>query len=43
MNQDSIISEKEDLFEDYIPHTPATTGQRFLNWLIDNLLMRFWP
>ena len=24
-----------------IPYTPATQGQRFLNWLIDNLLMRF--
>lgn len=25
----------------YIAHTPATQGQRFVNWLIDNLLMRF--
>ena len=24
-----------------IQYTPATQGQRFLNWLIDNLLMRF--
>jgi uncharacterized RDD family membrane protein YckC len=25
----------------FIQYTPATTGQRFLNFLIDNLLMRF--
>ena len=27
--------------EDLHQYTEATTGQRFLNWLIDNLLMRF--
>jgi uncharacterized RDD family membrane protein YckC len=40
MEQDSI-QEQNNLFEDYIQHEPATTTQRFLNWLIDNLLMRF--
>jgi uncharacterized RDD family membrane protein YckC len=40
MNQDTI-PEQENLFEDHIQYTPATNGQRFLNWLIDNLLMRF--
>jgi uncharacterized RDD family membrane protein YckC len=29
------------LFEDYAQFTTASTGQRFLNWLIDTLLMRF--
>jgi uncharacterized RDD family membrane protein YckC len=32
---------QEGLFEDYIQYKIATTGQRFLNWLVDNLLMRF--
>ena len=27
--------------EEYTHYEYATTGQRFLNWLIDNLLMRF--
>jgi uncharacterized RDD family membrane protein YckC len=27
--------------ESFVQHQPATTGQRFLNWLIDILLMRF--
>ncbi len=32
----------EHLFEDYQePTRQAATGQRFVNWLIDNLLMRF--
>jgi uncharacterized RDD family membrane protein YckC len=34
-------TEDKSLFEDYIQHIPATTGQRFLNWLIDNLLMSY--
>jgi uncharacterized RDD family membrane protein YckC len=29
------------LFEDFVQHKDAAVGQRFLNWLIDNLLMRF--
>ena len=33
---DNILSPEEYIHYDY-----ATTGQRFLNWLIDNLLMRF--
>jgi uncharacterized RDD family membrane protein YckC len=40
MEQDSTTGQP-GLFEDYIQHTPATTGQRFLNWLIDNALMQF--
>jgi len=34
-------SQQENLFEDYIQYKTATSGQRFLNWLVDNLLMRF--
>lgn len=30
-----------DELNQYIEHIPATQGQRFLNWLIDNLFMRF--
>ena len=40
MEQDNI-PEQKSLFEDYIQHEPAITSQRFLNCLIDNLLMRF--
>lgn len=41
MEQENIQAPTENLFEDYIQYTPSTTGQRFLNWFIDNLLMRF--
>jgi uncharacterized RDD family membrane protein YckC len=34
-------SQQENLFEDYIQYKTATSGQRFVNWLVDNLLMRF--
>ena len=30
-----------DELQDYIRYTPASGAQRFLNWLVDNLLMRF--
>jgi uncharacterized RDD family membrane protein YckC len=30
----------QDLFEDHVEHIPATQGQRFLNWLLDNILLR---
>lgn len=40
MEQDNV-QEQKNLFEDYIQYEPATNTQRFLNWLIDNLLMRF--
>jgi uncharacterized RDD family membrane protein YckC len=33
--------EQSNLFDDHVEHTMATQGQRFLNWLIDNLFMRF--
>ena len=36
-NHDLLESENIALLQ----HNPATTGQRFLNWLIDNLIMRF--
>jgi uncharacterized RDD family membrane protein YckC len=41
MEQINIEAPPENIFEDFIQHTPATNGQRFLNWLIDNLFMRF--
>jgi len=39
--EQELKPESENLFEDIVMNTPATTGQRFVNWLIDNLLMRF--
>lgn len=33
--------EAEDLFHDHIEYTLASQGQRFLNFLIDGLFMRF--
>lgn len=33
--------QKQGLFDDHIEYTQASLGQRFLNWLIDNLFMRF--
>ena len=41
MDQINTEAPQENIFEDYVQHTPATNGQRFLNWLIDNLFMRF--
>ncbi len=35
--QDFLDHENEAFFQ----HTYATQGQRFVNWLVDNLLMRF--
>ncbi len=29
-----------DLFQDHVEYVTATQGQRFLNWLIDNILLR---
>jgi uncharacterized RDD family membrane protein YckC len=39
---ESEIIKEENLLvaEDYVHYVYATQGQRFLNWLIDNLLMR---
>jgi hypothetical protein len=39
--EQETTTEQPGLFEDHIQYTQATIGQRFLNWLIDNLLMRF--
>ena len=36
--QETGLAEELNLF---IQHVPATTGQRFLNYLIDNLLMQY--
>ncbi len=44
MEENTIHPEESILADDldqYIRNTPATQGQRFLNWLIDNLFMRF--
>jgi uncharacterized RDD family membrane protein YckC len=43
MNNDMITDQPSgDLLSDSdIPYQPATTGQRFLNYFIDNLFMRF--
>jgi uncharacterized RDD family membrane protein YckC len=38
VNQETGIAEE---LNSYIQHEKASTGQRFLNFLIDNLLMRF--
>jgi hypothetical protein len=40
-NQPETAPYSESLFEDHVQYEEATQGQRFLNWLIDNLLMRF--
>jgi uncharacterized RDD family membrane protein YckC len=32
--------QESDLFQDHVQHTTASQGQRFLNWLIDNILLR---
>jgi uncharacterized RDD family membrane protein YckC len=39
--ENTTEQDQPGLFEDYQQYTPATSGTRFLNWLIDNLLMRF--
>lgn len=44
MEENNIQPEESGLADElnrYIQYTQATQGQRFLNWLIDNLLMRF--
>ena len=41
---ENLISEPTSLSEDLsliVEHADASLGQRFLNWLIDNLLMRY--
>ncbi|MEO5947086.1 MAG: RDD family protein [Chitinophagaceae bacterium] len=40
--EDNISAEEQvNLFETEVQYTEATQGQRFLNFLIDNLFMRF--
>ena len=34
-------AQQENLFDDYVQYKVATSGQRFVNLLVDNLLMRF--
>jgi len=44
MEENNINPEESGLADElnqYIQYTQASQGQRFLNWLIDNLLMRF--
>ena len=44
MEKNNIHTEESGLADElnqYIQYTQASQGQRFLNWLIDNLLMRF--
>lgn len=42
MNDNNLIQAEEQsgLFDDQITYEQATTGQRFVNWLIDNILIR---
>ena len=40
-NQPETAPYSESIFEDHVQYEEASQGQRFLNWLIDNLLMRF--
>ena len=44
MEENTVQPEESGLADElnqYIQYTQASTGQRFVNWLIDNLLMRF--
>jgi hypothetical protein len=44
MEENSVQPGESGLSDDlnlYIQNTRASAGQRFVNWLIDNLLMRF--
>lgn len=44
MDENNIQSEETGLADElhqYFQYTQASQGQRFLNWLIDNLFMRF--
>ncbi len=34
-------SQQADLFHDYVEHKRASTGQRFVNFIVDNLFMSF--
>ncbi|MBC7947144.1 MAG: RDD family protein [Chitinophagaceae bacterium] len=38
---EQVQPENPGLFEDFVQQRTASTGQRFVNWLVDNLLMRF--
>jgi len=40
-NQPETAPYSESIFEDHLQYAEASQGQRFLNWLVDNLLMRF--
>lgn len=41
MEENIQAEEQVNLFDNDIQYTEASLGQRFLNWLIDNLFMRF--
>lgn len=40
MEENLQSAEQTGLFDDHAGFTPASTGQRFVNWFIDNLLIR---
>ncbi len=41
MEENLPAEEQINLFDTEVMYTEASQGQRFLNWLIDNLFMRF--
>ena len=41
MEENTLAEEQVNLFDTEVQYTEASQGQRFLNWLIDNLFMRF--
>ncbi len=41
MEENKQEEDQQHLFDSHIEYTEASQGSRFLNWLIDNLLMQF--
>ncbi|HUR65630.1 MAG TPA: RDD family protein [Chitinophagaceae bacterium] len=40
MEDNQLPVQQENLFNDEVMYTAASQGQRFINWLIDNILLR---
>lgn len=40
MEDNLQVSEQQGLFDDHMTYEQATTGQRFVNWFVDNILLR---
>ena len=40
MEENQQQPEETGLFDDHISYTEASQGQRFVNWLVDNILIR---